>query len=352
MSEALRIAFVVAGSLDQRTGGYLYDRAMVDGLRALGRTVDVHELSGSHPLADAEAHRAAEQTLPTIADADIRIIDGLALPAFAGAAERIAHPWVALVHHPLGLETGLAPDEARALNTLETELLRLPDRIVVTSPQTVRDLAALEVPASRVAVVVPGTARAEGDPPERHHPPTRLLSVGSVTPRKGFPDLIAALAPLADRTWRLRIAGSLTRDPAEVDRVKAATASEGLEGRVELAGELPASALATLYDESDLFVFASHHEGYGMALAEALSHGLPVVSTDAGAIAETVPDTAGILVPSGDVAAMTDALRRVFDDPDTYRRLLRGAGRAALDLPTWDDSVATLVIELDRLVRS
>ncbi|WGF89352.1 glycosyltransferase family 4 protein [Marinivivus vitaminiproducens] len=352
MSEARRIAFVVAGSLDQRTGGYLYDRAMVDGLRSQGRTVDVHELAGAFPLVDEAAQAAAAGAIDAIADADIRIIDGLALVAFAGLADRIARPWIALVHHPLGLETGLTPEQARSLTALETDLLRRPDRIVVTSPQTVRDLAGMDVPSDRIAVVVPGTARAEGDMPERHDPPRQLLSVASVTPRKGFPLLIEALAPLRDRDWHLAIAGSTTRDPGEAARVREAIAANGLTDRIDLKGELNERDLASLYDRADLFVFASYHEGYGMALAEALSHGLPIVSTNAGAIADTVPETAGILVPPGDAKAMTEALRTVFDDSATFQRLLRGAGRAALDLPTWDDSVATLVIELDRRVRS
>ena len=83
-----------------------------------------------------------------------------------------------------------------------------------------------------------------------------------------------------------------------------------------------------------------------MALAEALSHGLSIVSSRAGAIPTTVPADAGILVPPGDVAALTDALRRVLTDAELRSRLTTAARAAALKLPTWDDAVDRFAADL------
>ena len=98
-----------------------------------------------------------------------------------------------------------------------------------------------------------------------------------------------------------------------------------------------------------LFVLASRFEGYGMAYAEALSHGLPVIGTTAGAIPDTVPQEAGLLVASGDVDALAQALRRVIADADLRRRLSDAALAAARTLPTWQQSGAIFAAALDKL---
>ena len=98
------------------------------------------------------------------------------------------------------------------------------------------------------------------------------------------------------------------------------------------------SAIIELYLASDVFVLASRFEGYGMALAEAIAHGLPVVSTRAGAIPDTVPAGTGLLVPPDDVAALAQALRRLISDRAERRRLAMNARAAAAQLPTWQDS--------------
>jgi glycosyltransferase involved in cell wall biosynthesis len=84
-----------------------------------------------------------------------------------------------------------------------------------------------------------------------------------------------------------------------------------------------------------LFVLASHLEGYGMALAEAVARGIPVVSTTAGAIPETVPADAGVLVPPGDSRALMKALAALMDDRAAREQLAAGARAARKTLPTW-----------------
>src|SRR6185312_12246200 len=140
-------------------------------------------------------------------------------------------------------------------------------------------------------------------------------AVGSVVPRKGYDTLVAALAPLAKLPWRLTIAGDRTRDPAAAERLDADIAEHRLSGQIEVVGALSDERLAELYAGSDLFVLASRFEGYGMAFAEALTHGLPVVGTTAGAIADTVPPNAGVLVEPNDVNALTRTLRMLIENP-------------------------------------
>jgi glycosyltransferase involved in cell wall biosynthesis len=340
----VRIELVVPGPLEQRTGGYIYDRRIVEGLRACGRQVRVHELAGPFPIVDEIAITAARTALETMPAKSVPVIDGLALPAFADLP--LPRPWVALVHHPLALETGLSAAEADGLAAVERRTLVTASRVIVTSPQTRGDLAGYDIEAARVGVVLPGTdpapvARGSGGPG------LALLCVASLIPRKGHAVLLEALAGLRELPWRLACVGSAERDPTAAGAIRAAIASLRLDDRVRLIGEQTEAGLQPFYDAADLFVLASHHEGYGMVLAEALARGLPIVSTTAGAIPDTVPAAAGILVPPGDPAALAAALRRVLTEPGLRARLAAGARTARRSLPSWEDSVRAFAAELD-----
>jgi glycosyltransferase involved in cell wall biosynthesis len=138
--------------------------------------------------------------------------------------------------------------------------------------------------------------------------------------------------------WQLTIAGDRTRNAAAAAHLDADIAAYGLGGRVAVLGAVPAERIIELYLASDVFVLASRFEGYGMALAEAIAHGLPVVSTMAGAIPDTVPAGIGVLVPPDDVPALSQALRRLIGDHAERRRFARNARAAAAQLPTWQGS--------------
>jgi glycosyltransferase involved in cell wall biosynthesis len=350
------LAFLVPGSLDQLTGGYLYDRRVVEGLRRAGRAVAVHELAGRFPHADEAARAAFAAALARLPDDTAVAIDGLALPGGADALRREAARLrlVAFIHHPLALETGLAPEESRRLAVLEAALLRHVRGAICPSARTAEALVGYGMAESRIAVVPPGTGRPSivamprqnaASEAERLH----LLCVATVTPRKGHAVLVEALAGMTDLDWRLTCIGSLDRDPATVAELRRAIGRAGLAGRIELAGERPPERLGAAYAGADVFVLASFHEGYGMVFAEAMAHGLPIVGTTAGAIPETVPGEAGLLVPAGDAAALREALRRVVGDAALRHRLAAGARRAAAALPDWAETVRRWGEAFDRL---
>jgi glycosyltransferase involved in cell wall biosynthesis len=237
----------------------------------------------------------------------------------------------------LALETGLDAATTQRLRTAELRALAAVSRVIVTSRTTAAALADYGVAASQVRVVSPGT-----DPAPlacgSSTPPLQLLCVATLTPRKGHAVLIEALAGLRDRAWRLACVGSAERHPATATALQRQIARAGIEDRVELLGELDEDGLGQLYARADAFVLASHYEGYGMAFAEALARGLPIVATCGGATAETVPQTAGLLVRPGDGEALRTALRRLIDDEALRARLRAGARGARRALPTWQEA--------------
>lgn len=328
-SEAIH--FVVPGPLDQATGGFRYDAAIIAGLRAQGRKVIVHELAGRFPLADANAVAAARAAREKIGS-ETAVIDGLALPAFDGLLGRSSR-LVGLVHHPLWLEAGLTREAAEALRRQESGTLKTLAAVVVTSPATRRDVRALGTPAKAITVVEPGTAR--GAVRTRRGGAARLLCVGTLTRRKAHDVLLRALAKQRRLRWRLVCVGSLSRDPAQARRLRALATLLRLGSRVRFVGEVSAPALARLYAGSDLFTLPSLHEGYGMAFAEALVAGVPVVGARAGALPDVVPPVAGVLAPPGQVPALARALRPLLASPRRRERLARGACLQRRRFPGW-----------------
>ncbi|MGQ9366323.1 glycosyltransferase [Azospirillum sp. ST 5-10] len=343
---------LVPGPLEQVTGGYRYDRRMVEGLRRRGWTVAVHPLPGRHPLADGPAVAAAAATLAGLPDGAAVLADGLALPSLAAAMarERRRLRLAALVHHPLWREADLDGTRRAALRRLEGAALACARRVVVPSRATAADLAAMGVAADVVAVVPPGTDPAPAAAGSGGVAPA-LLAVGMVTPRKGHLTLVAALAALTDLPWHLTLVGSLERDPAHAGAVRDALARAGLAHRVTLRGAVAEADLAAAFAAADLFVQPSHHEGYGMALAEALARALPAVSTAVGAAPELLAGGAGLTVPPGDAGALAAALRAVLGEPDRRRRLAAAARGVASRLPTWDDGVDRFAGALTPVVR-
>jgi glycosyltransferase involved in cell wall biosynthesis len=337
-----RAVFMLPGPLDSLSGGYVYDRRIAAGLRDAGWTVDWLVLPASFPWPDAAALDQAAAQVAALPDGTLVVADGLAFGAMPALAQHHAARlrWVALVHHPLALETGLDAAQRERLFHSERQALAAARAVIVTSAATARGLAAYGVPAGQAHVVEPGTdaaALTQGS----GRPALALLCVATLTPRKGHAVLVEALAGLRDRPWTLHCVGSTARHPATTQALRAAITALGLGSRVHLHGEVGPAALETLYAQADAFVLPSYHEGYGMALAEALAHGLPVLSTAAGAIADTVPAEAGVLLPPGDVAALRRALARLMDDAPWRAALAAGARAARLRLPTWPQAAST-----------
>ncbi len=341
---------VVPGSLQARTGGYEYDRRIVAGLRERGWAVDVRELDASFPRPSAAARAEAAAVLASIPAGAIVLADGLAFGALADEAGREASRlrFVALVHHPLATETGLADDAIRELASSERRALTVARLVIVTSPATARALGVYGVASDRVAVVEPGTdpaSLARGSSGGLIH----LLCVASLTPRKGHDVLIRALASIETRPWHLLCVGSLERNRDAAERVVDQAQRAGLSERITFLGELEGEPLDAAYDGADVFVLATWHEGYGMAVAEALARGLPVVSTAVGAIGDLVGLDAGILVSPGDVRGLADALRRVCEDRSLRETLAAGARRVRRRLDTWDRALEKAAAALGRI---
>ena len=159
--------------------------------------------------------------------------------------------------------------------------------------------------------------------------PVRLLSVGRLTPAKGQWLLIQACAALrrAGVDFELTLVG----DGPDRAALTAATAREGLQGRVHFTGSLNQVQVRAELARADVFVLPSLAEGIPVVLMEAMASGVPCVTTPVNGIPELIEhDRHGLLATPGDVDALTLQLRRLIQD-DGLRQRLAVAGRGQVD---------------------
>ncbi len=344
--------FVSPGDPATLSGGHIYNARVAQGLRAQGWTLNQIRLPDAFPFPKATDQTTTATQLARVPDTDLLVIDGLAFGAFshevlAGLSGKI----VALVHHPLADESGL--NTAQIANFMETEraALAYAEGVIVTSPHTQEALISrFAVPDTKISVAIPGVDRPTSQAVKAI--PPLLLSVGSLTHRKGHDSLVQALARIADLNWQCVIVGNADRDPEAVTRIRDLIAEHKLEQRVTLAGERTNDELSRAYTEATAFVLATRHEGYGMVFSEAMVHGLPIVTCAAGAVPDTVPNCAGLLVPPDSPSEFAEALRDVLTNSETRAHLTAGSLSAGHALPTWNDTARIFGEKLQQVAAS
>ena len=222
------------------------------------------------------------------------------------------------------------------LFTTERDNLALAAHVLVPSPHTadilIRDYA---VPPKRITIVRPGT-----DAQVRtRHPvdPPLILSVGLLHPRKGHDVLLTALARLRNDTWRAVIVGS-AHDPEHAEHLAHMVERLGLGDRVKLAGLVPRAELDSLYAQASIFALATRYEGYGMVFDEALTWGLPIVTCATGAVPQTVPQGAGVLVPVDAPDLLANELDELLSDHTMREDMAAHSAQAGKSLPSWGDT--------------
>jgi glycosyltransferase involved in cell wall biosynthesis len=333
-----RAAFIVPGPLTTLTGGSVYDRRVIEGLRQRHWAIDVIEIDGEFPHPSLPAIDRTDQCLAKLPDGTPTVIDGLILSVVPDLIARHSQrlPIVGLVHLPLADDRSLNVETARDYASGERRALQRALKVVVTGRKSVARLAQYGLDSTQIDVIEPGTDEMPIARGSLGSGAIRLLCVANVTAGKGHDILLRALARLRDHPWSLECVGSLSRDAATVAHVRAIVRDEELEGRVIFAGELDRDELACAYDRADLFVLATRYETYGMAVAEALAHALPVISTATGAIPHLLSDGAGLLAAPNNERDFWIVLSQALRDESLRSRLRERALRARARMRRWD----------------
>ncbi len=333
----LHVGFAVPEPLDRVSGGYLYDRAVA--ARLADGDVRLSFVGLLEGFPEATPAMLAETERRLLAWDGPLLIDGLALGAFSPElSARIGPRTVALVHHPLGLETGLAQARSEALIASERVALSTVRGVICTSVDTAARLRdGFGVSPERIEIARPGVARPSAPAPLLGDPPA-ILGVGAITRRKNFDGLVQALAQLADLPWTARIVGPRGVDAGAEAALTRAIDQGGLSGRITVAG--PADDISSEFCAADIFVSSALYEGFGMAMAEAIAHGLPVVAVAGGGAHEAA--SGGVLVSPDPQSSLSHrlakALRPLVETREARLSQAALALAAAERLSDWDDT--------------
>ena len=343
-----RVHVVVPEGFDdpgKPTGGNIYDRRVCAGLAQAGWDVRVTTVAGEWPAPSLGARADLASIVSAIPDGATVLIDGLI--ASSAAAQLLPHTgrvlMTVLLHMPLAT-AAQAYQDASALRS-ERVVLPVVAGVVATSEWTRQQvLDRYEIPADRVHVAQPGIDQVDEEArPVRGH----LICVGVLSRHKGQDLLVEALAELGDLDWHCLLVGPLDRDLDFVDQLRARITRLRYGHRVRLTGVLTGAELGQAYTTADLLVAPSRSETYGMTVAEALAHGLPVLAAEVGGLPEALGSASdgtrpGRLVPPGDPAALAAALRNWLGD-ERYRDRLRAAAHERRStLRGWDQTTQDL----------
>ena len=350
----MRVHVVVPQGFDnpgQPSGGNIYDRRVCAGLAGAGWDVQVATVAAAWPAPDSAARANLARIVSAIPDGEIALIDGLI--ASPTAAQLLPHAgriqMTVLLHMPLA--TALEARHDASAQRSERVVLRAAAGVVVTSEWTRQQvLTRYEIPACQVHVAPPGVDRvATPARPVSGH----LICVGTLGRHKGQDLLVEALAELGDLDWHCVLAGPLDRDPDFVGQLQTHITRLGYGHRVRLTGVLTGAALSHAYSTADLLVAPSRSETYGMAVTEALAHGLPVIAAEVGGLPEALGSNSdgsrpGQLIPAGDPAALAAAIGDWLGDERHRRRLRAAVQKRRPNLHGWEQTTEKIGNALTR----
>lgn len=346
----MRIGLVIYGHLGIVTGGFLYDRMLVEHLRSCGDSVEVFSLPwrtyGRHLLDNVPSEFSRSLAA---AHLDLLLQDELNHPSLffmnTFLKRKVAYPVASIVHHLRCSE--LRPQwQNRLYGIVEADYLSGVDGFIFPSATTRSTVDALIGTCDPSVVAYPG--RDAGGPvatekqiSERaaEQGPLRILFVGSLIPRKELHTLLLALSRLPEDAWTLDVVGSLETDPEYVAKISRIMESERLGDRIRLLGVLDRASLTACYRASQFLAVPSSYEGFGIVYLEAMGYGLPCMAGNVGAAHEVVTQGRdGFLVTPGDVDSIAGHIDRLIRD----REMLKNMSLAALSRyavhPTWSES--------------
>jgi glycosyltransferase involved in cell wall biosynthesis len=337
----MRIALLIYGSLDTVSGGYLYDRKLVEHLRAHGDEVEVISLAWSN-YARHLTHNFSAALLRRLNGirANVLLQDELNHPSLFWLNTKIkrAYPIISIVHHLRSSERHVTA-ALRLYRVIERRYLRTCDGFIYNS-HTTRATVEQALGESRPHVVAypAGDRLLSAQTQSRQDDGTlRLLFVGNVSARKGLHTLLSALAHVRGE-WQLHIVGDTRVEPRYAARMHALAAP--FADKVRWHERLSDDALKVQFAMCDALVVPSQYEGFGIVYLEAMSFGVPVIATDAGAAREIVRDDVdGFIVPAEQPLTLASAIQKLFDVG--RRAALSHNARARFDdFPTWAQSAA------------
>jgi len=354
----MKIGLVIYGSLDALSGGYLYDRKLVEYLRGQGDNVEIISLSWRNYAAhltdnfwfrmwsEGARSRTGRQAIRR-QKFDILIQDELNHPSLIGA-NRGQHPYpiLSLVHHLRCSE--LRPRWQNILyRMIEKKYLQSVDGFIFNSETTKSVVNGLLVNEKKYVVAHPPTDRfgaqiLEDEIDKRAKTPGfRILFLGNVIYRKGLHTLLRALSIIHSPSTILDIVGSLNSEPQYVKEMQDTV--HGLSSTIIFHGALDKQPLIELLKQAHILIVPSSYEGFGIVYLEGMGFGLPAIGTTAGAAREIITHGEnGYLIQPDDAEALAKYLSDLVSDRNLLTQLSINALKRFRQQPKWEQTAGRI----------
>ncbi|MFP3983252.1 MAG: glycosyltransferase family 4 protein [Desulfurivibrionaceae bacterium] len=349
----MKIGLVTYDSPDLLTGGYLYNRYLVDFLGKANHRTEVISLPGGSYLSNLCHNFSSGIYRKLAAGYDVLIQDALAHPSLFYLNNRLHRESdttiLALVHCLRSVMCRRSPFRS-IYNRNERRYFERVDGVICTSSFTGSMIENHLKPGLPSVVARPGGDRFADLPGHleiqkragRSHE-FRILFLGNLLPGKRLHDLCTAVASLPDTEIRLSIAGSMTMDPGYCAAVQKQIDRSGLRPRVDLHGSLQVERLQEELQQAHLLAVPSDSEAFGIAYLEGFAFGLPAIGGTRGGASEIITHGEnGYLVKPGDVASLSRYLHKLHRDREMLSRMSLAARRTYESYPSWSDSMGKI----------
>jgi glycosyltransferase involved in cell wall biosynthesis len=350
----VRIGLFIYGGLETLCGEYLYDRKLVEYLRAHGDEVELVSIpwrSYAVHLLDNYSTRLFERLKHL--HVDVLLQDECNHPSVFLLNQRlvgkVSYPIATIVHHLRSSEAH--PSTLNGVyQRVERSYLNSVQGFIFNSRATQSAVAALLGKTGSGLVAYPGGDRfgtglsaAAVAQRARRAGPLQILFVGNLIARKGLLTLVESLARLHSRGWLLHVIGRQDVDPGYTAAVKKLVAVRGIRDRVIFTGKLSENELNDAWIRSHLLAVPSQYEGFGIVYLEGMGFGLPAIGSTAGAAGEIIQDEVnGYLVQPEDAAGLAQRLEQMIDDRSQLEKMSLAALERFQAFPTWEQSAARI----------
>ncbi len=335
----MNLHFLISGDIDTIASCYIYDKRIIEGLKRNGHYVEVLRLPDDFPFPSEESLKQCHKIVKAIPKLEPIIIDSLVFGVIPSILKEVynKNPIVALIHLPLSVDPNYTAYQRTLVTSLEKEAFEYASKFIVSSEYTAEILVNLGINDKKFNLVIPGLDNfsKKEDYPQT---PKKLLSIANLCRSKDHTILVRALSALKDRDWILHCYGNLDMDREYLSDFQAMIRRNKLQDKILIHGTISGEQLNEAYLNSDLFVHPSEFETYGMALTEALAHGIPVVASTGGGICKTVPAKMAQFFKPGDVYGLQSILEELLENPEVYKRLYMQASTYHEQAQSWQKS--------------
>ncbi|MEM7797991.1 MAG: glycosyltransferase family 4 protein [Chloroflexota bacterium] len=358
----MHIGLIIYGSLDIISGGYLYDRQLMNYLEKAGHLVEVISLPWreySLRMSDNRNGTVFERLIET--DFDVLLEDELNHPSLYALNPRIKtfvnYPIISIVHH-LHISEEHSPEDLNFYRKIEMAYLQSVDGFIFNSQSTKASVGALFEGVTRPHVVATpagdrfnGLSEAEISDRAIQSRELKVVCLGNVIRRKGIHWILEAMSRVTSYRCRLDIIGNEYVEYEYTLELKKMVEDLDLTGRVRFHGLQSDEEIETHLSHSDLLVVPSQYEGFGIVYLEGMAFGLPAIATTSGGASEIITNRVdGFLIDPEDVDTLAERLALLAADRVHLKKMSLAARRRFEAYPTWEDSMASIETFLKSLV--